>query len=623
MCGIAGWFSKDVVSPDDIPILHRMMQSIRHRGPDGKGSAQFTHACLGHVRLSIIDLASGQQPMHSHDKRFTISYNGEIYNYKELRKELLNYGHRFNTHSDTEVIMEIYRKYGYDGFSKLQGMYAFALWDNADNSGLLARDPLGIKPLFIHFKDSASLIFASEAKAILHKLQHTPELDPAQLHLLLNFRYVPGNASLFKDVEQLAPGSVLHWSPHASIKRHAIQIYKSPDNNTLQQLRESVHKHLTADVEVACYLSGGIDSSTIAVLSETEIGSNLRTFTLDIGDDPKEAQYAAHTAAHFGFQNIQMKVEPDATKDLQRMIWHLETPKINALQNWQLAKLTSQYVKVALSGLGGDELFLGYNMHKIMSQAGTLHRFIPSLASSALGSGLLKLYRPFGNLQWSETQRSLQILAQLGNWPRVYGLIRNIWDNPQLRTLIYGERMLAASLPDAYDYLGQQWPQNPDPVMAAAQFEWQQKMVNDLLWQEDRVSMAHGLEVRTPLVDGVLYSHMRNISRDVLMDKGKPKAYLKKVTAPILPETILNRPKSGFQVASYDFFHSHLGDIAADQLSEKKIKNSGLFNYDFVTHVLKFRPGKRLRWHYFILYFMILTHLWLDLFESDSWSRQP
>jgi len=214
-------------------------------------------------------------------------------------------------------------------------------------------------------------------------------------------------------------------------------------------------------------------------------------------------------------------------------------------------------------------------------------------------------------------------IEKLGNWPVVYGLVRNVWDSPKLRQLIYGERMLAGQLPSAFEYLKQHWPKHPDPVIAATKFEWRQKMVNDLLWQEDRVSMAHGLEVRTPLVDRVLYSHVDKFPRDELMRNGKPKAYLKATVSAILPQQILNRPKSGFQVASFDFYHKHLTRLAQEQLNEKTVKEVGLFNYKFISHVLKFSPTKRLRWHYFILYFMILTHLWVQLFENGQWTEKP
>ena len=623
MCGIAGWFSSQIIPSSEIETLERMTRCIKHRGPDGEGNVLLPYAGLGHVRLSIIDLNSGQQPMKSHDQRFTITYNGEIYNYKELRKELIDSGHHFFTHSDTEVIMEMYRKYGHQGFSRLRGMYAFALWDKAENLGLLARDPMGIKPLFVQHTTDSSLAFASEAKAIFEKSLCKPQLDAGQLHLLMNFRYLPGNTSLFQGIKQLPPGKILQWQPDVAVQYFNIDIPTAYQGSTLEKLRSSVYSHMTSDVEVGCYLSGGIDSSTVAALCKEKAGENLRTFTIDVGDDPKEALYAAETAKYFGIQNIQYKIEDDITLDFNKLLWHLEVPKINAIQNWQLAKFTSQHVKVALSGLGGDELFLGYNLHKLISQAHTVSKIVPTSMRSTLGSALKNIYQSFNKLQWSEPERSLLIFENLGNWPLVYGLIRNVWDSPAMRTMIYGERMLSSQLPNAFEYLQQQWPENSDPVIAAAEFEWSNKLVNDLLWQEDRVSMAHGLEVRTPLVDRIVYSHVKRYPRDALMERGNPKAYMKKTVSTILPQQILDRPKSGFQVASFEFFHQHLTKLAHEILNEKTVREIGIFNYAFIKHVLKFTPTKRLRWHYFILYFMILTHLWVQLFESQNWSEKP
>jgi len=621
MCGIAGWFSKETPHPNDIDKLKRMIGAIKHRGPDGDGTKILPHASLGHVRLSIIDVANGHQPMTSHDGQYSIIFNGEIYNYKALRASLINSGHQFLTDSDTEVILEIYRKYGHGGFTKLRGMYAFALWDNINNLGLLVRDPLGIKPLFIQLLRNSTLVFASEAKAIIAKEGDSPEMDLPQLHYLVNFRYIAGNNTLFKGIEQLAPGTILQWTPDGRKTQYSIGIPDTETRSTLDQLRDSISNHLTSDVEIGCYLSGGIDSATIAALSKEVAPNIFRTFTMDAGDNPNEACYAAETANYLGLNNLQSKIPTDIENELSQLVWHLETPKINAMQNWQLAKFTSQHVKVALSGLGGDELFIGYNIHKIMLWAHSLSKFSPPPVSHLLGKILKKTINSMNKLQWSESERSAIILQELGNWPTVYALIRNVWDNPSMRKRIYGERMLAAELPNAINYVSNNWPSDSDPVTSTAKYEWRHKLVNDLLWQEDRVSMAHGLEVRTPLVDVVLHSHMQHFNRHQLMRHGKLKAYMKDTIRPIIPNHILNRPKSGFQVSSPEFFHKHLKQLADDQLNQQKMNEVGLFNYRFVEHILRFPPSNRLRWHYFMIYFMLLTHLWIDIFENNSWQK--
>ncbi|VAX09308.1 Asparagine synthetase [glutamine-hydrolyzing], partial [hydrothermal vent metagenome] len=525
MCGIAGWLSTTPIAADALPSLKLMIDSIAHRGPDGEGTVLFEHAALGHRRLAIIDLQTGQQPMFSHDRRYCISFNGEIYNYQTLRKALIEQGHTFQHHSDTEVIMELYRAKGWQGFSQLRGMFAFALWDNEQQQGLLVRDPQGIKPLFIQH-DGPQLCFASEAKALLARNGEKPSLNCNALHQLMNFRYLPGEMSLFEGITQLPAGRVLCWQPDGEITQQQIPRPKAASGDTLSQLHDTISQHLTADVEVGCYLSGGIDSATIAAVVAQQ--QPLRSFTLAVGDDPDEAINAAKSAQILGIHNQQGKISGDLEQQLLDLVWHLEVPKINALQVSQLAQLASRNVKVTLSGLGGDELFLGYNAHKIFAQCQGLSRWLPKLASQPLGrlgSGVINTLQ---RTPWSEPQRAMQMLQNLGNWPPLYGLLRNVWDNPNMRQQIYGPRMLDQPLENSFALLEQRWPQSESPIAAMAQFELHNKMVNDLLWQEDRVSMAVGLEVRTPFVDGPLIAHMRQLTPEQLM-AGGAKGYMRQV----------------------------------------------------------------------------------------------
>ena len=619
MCGIAGWFSKHPVGEEQKPALQRMIAAITHRGPDGHGTQITQHAALGHTRLSIIDLIGGDQPMSSHDGRYSIIFNGEIYNYQSLTTQLAARGHQFSSQSDTEVILELYRAYGIRGFDQLRGMYAFALWEHKKKRGFLVRDPLGIKPLFIK-KNGEGISFASEAKAILARDKQQGVLDPASLHLLLNFRYLPGERSLFNGITQIEPGTILEWSPGADPKHHRIHPQTHHQPSTLEALGESVSAHFTADVEVGAYLSGGVDSASIVSFGKHLVSNPLRTFTLQAGDDPNEAEYAARTADILGVNNIQGAIDTRLDETLAGLIWHLETPKINALQISQVAQLASQHVKVVLSGLGGDELFLGYNAHKILLQAANTANILPPFVSRAIGKMGAEVAKTFFKPAWGETERAFRMLQSLGNWPRVYGLLRNVWDNPKLRQLIYGPRMLDSALPDAFDLLEERWPDATDPITAMAEFEWRNKMVNDLLWQEDRCSMAVGLEVRTPFVDTTFASHVQSIARQKLMPGNRPKGYMKEVLSQHLPAEILNRPKSGFQVSAPDFYHQQLKSMGERLLSEEVIHRHGLFNPAFVRQVLSRPPKKGMRWHYFMLYFMLMSHLWIDVFETPQWN---
>ncbi|MEE8429271.1 MAG: asparagine synthase (glutamine-hydrolyzing), partial [Gammaproteobacteria bacterium] len=348
MCGLAGWFSPSPIPANQRLQLEAMIRSIAHRGPDDNGCLLQDHAALGHVRLSIIDIAGGHQPMTDEEQPVSIVFNGEIYNFIELRDRLIRRGVRFRTRCDTEVILQIYLHDGPQAFSELRGMFAFAIWDGRNNTGLLVRDPCGIKPLFLTVKSSGELQFASEAKAILAKdSRATGELNEIALHLLMNYRYLPGDLSLFRNIRQLPPGTVLEWRDDGTIRETLLSdaASTSVSDNVLGTLEESIKLHFTADVEVGAYLSGGLDSALIASLGRDSGHPELRTFTLDVGDDPNESRNAARTAELLGVKNLLGNSNTDLNEILPRLIWHLEVPKVNALQVNQLARHAAQHVK--------------------------------------------------------------------------------------------------------------------------------------------------------------------------------------------------------------------------------------------------------------------------------------
>ncbi len=617
MCGIAGWFSQNPTIDNAQKILQAMIAAIAHRGPDGNDIYTSQHVGLAHTRLAIIDINGGKQPMQTEDGEFVITFNGEIYNYRALRKELISKGSIFHTESDTEVILQLYHQYGWRGFNRLRGMYAFALWDSRLKSALLVRDPIGIKPLFVSTLPDKSLVFGSEAKAILAYNNNRTEMDPAALHLLLNFRYLPGDVTMFQNIRQLAPGTVFIWNTNGKQELHKLEPKPSDSKNSLLEIfAEAVDIHCTADVEVGCYLSGGIDSATICALAKRS-GRNLRSFTLNAGDDPNEAENAATTARLLGVENI-CETIPSEVSDISRLIRHLEVPKINAYQVSRLAWHTSRHVKVVLSGLGADELFYGYNAHRIFNRSYQINRYIPSQIAHKVANIADFLVEKITPIPWTEPQRALEIFGASSNWPRAYGLLRNVWDSTSMRNFIYGPRMLDSDLPDAFNTLENLWPTHDDPVKSMALFEWKNKMVNDLLWQEDRVSMAEGLEVRVPYLDINFANKVNSMERNVLMPRGELKGYMKQMISGVLPAQILKRPKSGFQVDAPMFVKNSLKPLLNRWLSPECIAHYGLFNPSFVESVLKQPPKKWLRWHYFMIYLMLSTHIWVAEFEDSK-----
>ena len=608
MCGIGGWFSRTPRVEGAESSLRSLIDSLKHRGPDGLTILEIDHVGMAHARLAMVDLVTGDQPMWSASRRTVIVFNGEIFNYRELRAHYVARGVTFATQSDTEVILAMYETDGASGFGRLRGMFAFALWDVASRRALLVRDALGIKPLFFREEPNGTLLFASEAKGIFASSGEHAELDAAALHLLLNFRYVPGSATLFRHIRQLAPGECFEWRIDGEPCQSRIEPeFSAADRDLDSVLTESVSKHLIADVPVGCYLSGGIDSGLIAALTRT-CGANAPTFTLAVGDDPDEARNAADTARVLGLANTQAALGDEELRRLPHMLWHLETPKVNAVQLFRLAELARTQVKAALSGVGGDELFAGYNAHRIFQ----LCAHLPTSATQAT-AGLLRRLLPASAVPYGERDRAFEMGAAIGDWPHVYALLRNVWDRTELRRWLYGPRMLDAVLPNAIDYVRDHWPVAETPLAAMMQFEWRNKMVNDLLWQEDRASMAAGLEVRVPFVDLVVKS---TVDRMGLPRPGK--ALLRNVAARHLPTRVLARPKSGFQLDAPAFFHTHLHPLAQFWLSPERVRAYGLFNPVTVETLLRLPAHRRYRWHFFILYLMIQSHFWIEIFERGQ-----
>lgn len=606
MCGIGGWFSRSVSLDDGAARLHALNAVQKHRGPDGDSILQLDHVGMAHRRLAVIDLATGDQPMWSADGRWVIVFNGEIFNYRELRAFYQARGERFVSQSDTEVVIAAYRHEGMTGLGRLRGMFAFALWDTETRSAVLVRDLLGIKPLFVS-ESEGELFFASEGKGVLALTRAQPELDTGALHLLLNFRYVPGEASLLRGLRQLEPGECLVWRTdgfHSSSKLKPSEL--AGDDDLEAVLADSVRVHLTADVPVGCYLSGGIDSGLIAALAAT-LHADIPTFTLAVGDDPAEARNAARTAQILRLDNAQSEVGEDEVQRLPQMLWHLETPKVNAIQLFRLAEVARGQVKVTLSGLGGDELFAGYNAHRI------LHAYtrLPAGAVRATAKVLGHLLN--ATVPYTENVRALEMAEAAGDWPLVYALLRNVWDRPRLRTWLYGPRMLDVGLPDAVGVVRERWPTGHAPVPAMLRFEWENKMVNDLLWQEDRASMAVGLEVRVPYVDLNVRAAV-----DQLGPARLGKASLREVARKYLPDEVLSRPKSGFQLDAPSFFDTRLRGLANIWLAPDRVREYGIFNPATVESLLRLPVRRRYRWHFFMLYMMIQTHMFVELFERGA-----
>ena len=628
MCGICGV----VENKDNRELVERMCDLLAHRGPDDAGVFQEKSVCLGHRRLSIIDLQTGNQPIFNHARDKCIIYNGEIYNYRELRSELLKRGRRFHTNSDTEVILQLYEEYGTNSFNKLNGIFAFAIYDIKREILILVRDHFGVKPLHYYCKDG-KFIFASESKAILLHPAVKRELNQQSLHLHLNLRYTQSNETLFKGIFRLPPGYYLiiekgqiqKMEPYYQLNPNINQ--KSSENVILEgirsHLKEAVKRQLVSDVPIGVYLSGGMDSSSIVALMSEMGVDKINTFTLGFNEPTDEVEDAQKVADYFGTNHQKLSMELNPMKYMPEVIWHAEEPKINLLQGFLMSQFVSNHVKVVLGGLGGDELFAGYDIHKYIYPFEKFHSVLPPFIGdkilSPVSSLLFKLQNKTKTLRFDEYRRGLQLLLATGDIPRFYLILRNVWDfDPEFYHEIYStnsnnQQAVLKFLP----YFNQQ--NKGTPLERVFFTEFHTKMVNDYLLTEDRMSMAHSVEERVPFLDKDLVEFGFSIPAKMKMRGNKTKYLLRKAMSKYLPEEILEKKKWGFTFNPYLQYQKDLKATAQKILTEKTVREQGIFNYDYIKRIFDYPPHPRLRWHYNFIWVVMGFQIWKSMFiDSDN-----
>lgn len=627
MCGIAGTFGfghRD--------MLLAMTQSIAHRGPDGEYIYNDGPVWLGIRRLAIQDVAGGQQPMTNVDGSVVVIYNGEIYNYPELRKRLLERGHRLKTHCDTEILPYLFEDEGISFVERLNGIFAFALWDKRTEELYLVRDPIGVKPLLFAHRDGR-VAFGSEAKCVLASGLVVPEIDETSLHYSMNVRYVPGTRTFFAGIHRLPPGCFLKIGASGMDEASYSSIDCTPDekrteqdwlDGIVQQLESAVNRQLLSDVPIGVSLSGGIDSSAVVALIRRRHSGPLKTFTLGFDEPSDENADARFVADHFATEHHDMVLTRPSLHRLADAIRHVEEPKVNCLQLFMLHEFIGDHVKVNLSGLGGDELFAGYDFYDYLCGSERLRRWLPAfLANYVLGPllnasavALTRLAKPRLDLP----ARGLQWLASIRDPASHYLLLRNGWDeNEALMRRIYQPEFCQRLLHRTKEEYERFFDEKLSLPMSALRAEFHTKMVNDLLQNEDTMSMAHSVESRVPMLDLEFVRFAARIPERMLFSFGK-KGLLKKALAHVLPPQTLEKKKWGFSVNPVEQFGKDLRPMALDLLSEERIRARGIFNPDFVNGVINTRPHEHLRWHYFMLLQMIGVELWSETFLSSAQS---
>ncbi len=600
MCGICGIYGFNGLGPEAEGITKKMCSVMVHRGPDDEGTYSDEKVSLGMRRLSIIDLVTGHQPITNEDKNVWVVYNGEIYNFRKLREQLIQKGHNFATRSDTEVIVHLYEEEGENFVSQLNGMFAVALWDKKSNFFYLARDRLGIKPLH-YWQSDSTLVFSSEIKSIL-QAGYQRDLDFDSMSRFFTFEYIPAPQTIFKGIKKLPAGHimVIHDSK-VQIKQYwnvsydrSIEVTNNEETikeEIYQRLKESVRKRLISDVPLGVFLSGGLDSSSITALMSEVTVSQIKTFSIGFKEKSfNELGYAKIVADHFQTDHQEFVVESNLVRELvPKLIGYLDEPLADAsiIPSYIISNLAQKYVTVVLAGEGGDELFAGYDTYKAY-QVARFYRKVPKLVRDKLVKNIVN------SLPASGKRMSFEFKAKK--------FISGIDYPPEISNFIWWGAYTPAEKKKLFtaDTL-EKLSQNPfapisfhldncsaeEAVSRIGYLDLKLYLQDDLLVKTDRMSMANSLEIRVPFLDHTFVEYAATIPSSLKLKGLTTKYILKKAMAPYLPPEILNRKKIGFDIPLGVWIRNELKDFVTDVLSPKNLNKHRFFNQANIEKLLK------------------------------------
>ncbi len=581
MCGICGYITFRSGIEAKRPILAEMCDLLRHRGPDEGALYCKGNVGLGHRRLSIIDLSGGKQPMSTEDGSLTVVFNGEIYNFPELREELSAKGYRFLNKSDTEVLLHGYHAWGDDLLRRLNGMFAFALWDAKRNRLLAARDRLGKKPFYWHLgKDG--FLFSSEMKSLLKEPAVSREVDPEAVDKFFSYGYVPAPLTIFKSVSKLRPGHCLVLEDgKVKVSQYWDVTYRpDPDCKTEDDyveklyglMQASVRRRLISDVPLGAFLSGGLDSSVVVGLMAGISPSAVKTFTIGFNEEGYSEMPDARVVSDlFKTEHHEFTVKPDAISLLPDLAWHFDEPfaDSSAVPTYYVSKMARSQVTVVLSGDGGDELFAGYN-HYVQLDALSRYKPVPHLLRRAVAAGGRRL--PMG-------AKGKFFLSALGEIERreAYDIV-DIYPPVKSDILSADFRAKLAGLPrpeSSRDY----WlnvPKHAD-LSRMQYLDTKVYLPEDILTKVDRMSMANSLETRAPLLDYTVVEFAAGIPPHLQRKDGRGKYILRKMASRFLPSSILDKKKQGFAIPRDQWFKKDLKQYASEMLTSKRFRERGYF----------------------------------------------
>lgn len=617
MCGIAGFIDNAHTFASAEIRIDAMCKVIRHRGPDDQGTWIGDGVALGMRRLSIIDVAGGQQPIFNEDQSIVVVFNGEIYNYQQLKQVLQQRGHRFQTNSDTEVIVHAYEEFGDTCPDYLRGMFAFAIWDRNRQRLLVARDRVGKKPLNYYW-DGQHLIFGSEIKSILEAgIPRT--INPIALDEYLIYSYVPTPNTLFKDVMKLPAAHILLYEKgQLRTQRYwdlpFIHTCYDDEDTAIERVRtlleDAVRVRLMGEVPVGAFLSGGLDSSIVVGLMSQMMSQPVKTFSIGFAeDDFSELPFARQVAQHFGTDHREFYVKPDLVAILPQLAWAYDEPfgDSSMLPTYYVSKLAREHVMVVLTGDGGDEIFGGYDSY---AREYAISRIPPSIrsllayASMLLPDGVRGKKR-FGNMHHDLATRCLRILSRFPSDTR-----------PAMYTQEHFATICHHAPFERHLKLYRQ-ATHLDILTQMQYVDAHSYLTDDILVKVDKATMFNSLEARCPLLDSYLVEYVSSLSPNLRIRDGKLKYLLKQVAKDFLPGEIVTRPKQGFAVPIKHWFRGELAAYARDMLSSPRAQQRGIFHPAFIRSILNAHVNTTLVNHSSAIWTLLCLEHWFQIYMDN------
>lgn len=621
MCGIVGF-----AGFQDDSLLREMTRRLRHRGPDGEGYHIEPEASLGHRRLAILDIEGGAQPMSSPDGRVWVSFNGQIYNYQSIMKDFAQ-DYSFQTHCDTEILPILYQHHGKEMVHQLRGMFSFAIWDSRQKQLFLARDRIGVKPLYYACLGQ-SILFASEPKALLACQRIDSSLDPEALDAYVDLLYVPPPLSIFRGIRQLPPGHHLTWREGQVTIEKYWDALPDPDNSRSMQewveelgpiIEDSIRMRTISDVPLGAFLSGGIDSSTIVSVLAKHSTQPVETFCIGFGEEGKsyeERPIARRVAQFFGTNHHELEIHLDVVEGLDEIVRSFDEPFGNptALLTSALSKFTRQFVTVSLAGDGGDEMFGGYPRYRGMLWAGTFSRF-PAFARK----WILNIIRGKESSTARNYRRWLRELLEGSGLPPQQRYAAWVgYSTLEEKGFLFSDKIQSQLRSDRPDRIASLFntPDRGSDVQRAVYADLHGFLPENVLRYSDRMSMAHSLEVRVPFTDHVLAEQLMKVPSSRQVTHLAAKKLLKQVMKKDLPEEVLSRKKLGFNPPLGVWLQKDQRGLISEYLHPDVIRHRGLFRVEAIQQLIA-EHQSHARDHGLRLWSLIVLEHWQRLYQDS------